>query len=32
MEWMQSANAKLAKKQVLARLKGHFDVVLQLAY
>ena len=32
MEWMQSANAKLAKKQVLARLKGPFDVVLQLAY
>ena len=31
MEWMQSANAKLAK-QVLARLKGPFDVVSQLAY
>ena len=31
MEWMQSANAKLAKK-VLARLKGSFDVVPQLAY
>ena len=31
MEWMQSANAKLAKK-VLARLKGPFDVVPQLAY
>ena len=31
MEWMQSANAKLAKK-VLARLKGAFDVVPQLAY
>ena len=32
MEWMQSANAKLAKKQVLARLKGPFDVVPQLDY
>ena len=31
MEWMQSANAKL-EKQVLARLKGPFDVVPQLAY
>ena len=31
MEWMQSANAKLVKK-VLARLKGPFDVVPQLAY
>ena len=31
MEWMQSANAKL-EKQVLARLKGPFDVVLQLVY
>ena len=31
MEWMQSANAKLAKK-MLARLKGPFDVVPQLAY
>ena len=32
MEWIQSANVKLAKKQVLARLKGPFDVVPQLAY
>ena len=33
MKWMQSANAKLAKKkQVLARLKEPFDVVPQLAY
>ena len=32
MEWMQSANAKLEKKQVLARLKGPFDVVPQLVY
>ena len=32
MEWMQSANAKLAKKKVLARLNGPFDVVPQLTY
>ena len=32
MEWMQSANAKLEKKQVLAGLKGPFDVVPQLVY
>ena len=32
MEWMQSANAKLEKKLVLARLKGPFDAVPQLAY
>ena len=32
MEWMQSANAKLEKKQVLSRLKGPFDAVPQLAY
>ena len=31
MRWMKNVNAKLAK-QVLARLKGLFDVVPQLAY
>ena len=31
MEWMQSANAKLAKTSI-SKLKGPFDVVPQLAY